>query len=238
MREDDYFDQHTDLLKIRFNAWLSQFSIKDSKVLDLGCGYADTGVYVLENGASKYVGVDMDSRNIEISNNNLKQYSNVNLINSTVDEFLKVNKDQFDIILVGALIHGMGDVIDFFKKLSEITDRIVIETAHPFHSMFKKYVCPSSELYDLEYNTALIECHESPAPNHLIFLHSIKYLITILNRLGFTENLSPYEKLKKELPQIYKFDLNGKLGDGRRYVLFFEKVNKSIPITWEDTNAI
>lgn len=238
MSGDDHFDQRSDSLKIRYNAWVSQFSIKDSKVLDLGCGYADAGVYVLENGASKYVGVDMDSKNIEISNNNLKQYSNVNLINSTVDEFLKVNKDQFDIILVGVLIHGMGDVIDFFKKLSKITDRIVIETAHPFHTMFKKYSCLPKELYDLEYNTALIECHESSVPNHLMFLHSIKYLIIILNRLGFAENLSPYEKLKKELPQIYKFDLNGKLGDGRRYVLFFEKVNKPIPVTWEDANAI
>jgi hypothetical protein len=64
----------------------------------------------------------------------------------------------------------------------------------------------------------------------------MKYLSIIFNRLGFIENYKPYEQLKKELPNIYGFDLNSRLGLSKRYILVFNKTQhqEKPVIIWED----
>jgi predicted TPR repeat methyltransferase len=234
---DNCFENRPDLLLRRYQGWTSGFDIKGSRVLDLGCQYSQAGMYMLDNGASRYVGVDMNKWNIEVSKKNLQSYDNVTLINSPAESFLESNTEHFDIVFVAVLIHGIGDVIEFFRKLSLLADRIVIETGHPFHSLLKNYAVSEEDIRTLEYNTAVVECHESPDNNHVTFIHSIKYLATLLNRLGFVADLEPYEALKKDMSDIYGFNLYGKIGNVKRYMIVFNRTSNANQITWEDFNV-
>jgi SAM-dependent methyltransferase len=241
MSKDDFFDQNPNLLTSRYNAWTNQFVIKDCKVLDLGCNYATAGDYFLERGAMKYVGVDLDCSTIENSNkllSNKFEDSRFSLVNSSIDDFLENNIETFDIVLLGVIIHGTGDIIELFRKISKITNKVVVETAHPFYLTCGSNLnmLSSDDLYNLEYKTAVVEAHEETTSEHVIFLHSMKYLSVIFNRLGFIENHKPYEQLKKELPNIYGFDLNSRLGLAKRYVLIFNKIisQEQAPIIWAD----
>ena len=159
-------------------------------------------------------------------------------MNSSIDDFLENNIETFDIVLLGVILHGTGDIIELFKKISKITNRVVVETAHPFHLNHKSTLnmLSSDDLYNLEYKTAVVEVHEETTSEHVIFLHSMKYLSIIFNRLGFIENHKPYEQLKKELPNIYGFNLNSRLGLAKRYILIFNKTTSQpvTPIIWAD----
>ena len=241
MSKDDFFEQDPNLLTSRYNAWADQFAIKDCKVLDLGCNYATAGDYFLERGALKYVGIDLDCSTIKNSNkllSNKFENSKFLLVNSSIDDFLENNTETFDIVLLGVIIHGTGDIIELFKKISKITNRVVVETAHPFYLTYGSNVnmLSSEDLYNLEYKTAVVEVHEETTSKHVNFLHSMKYLSIIFNRLGFIENYKPYEQLKKELPNIYGFDLNSRLGLAKRYMLIFNKTTsqEQTPIIWAD----
>jgi SAM-dependent methyltransferase len=241
MSNDDFFGQYPNLLTTRYNAWSDHFSIKDARVLDLGCNYATAGDYFLERGALKYVGVDLDSSTIERSNkllsNKFEKYK-FSLVTSSIDDFLDNNIETFDVVLLGVIIHGTGDIIELFRKISKITNRVVVETAHPFYLTYKSNsnLLSTDDLYNLEYKTAVVELHEEPTSKHVNFLHSMKYLSTIFNRLGFVENYKPYEQLKKELPNIYGFNLNSRLGLAKRYILIFNKTpsQEQTPIVWEE----
>lgn len=235
---NEYFTQHPNLIPVRYNSWYNASKLAGLTVLDLGCEYADAGKYVLENGASRYVGVDINLSNIEIATTKLNQCSpnaNYSLIHSSIKEFLKNNIEKFDIVYVGVLIHGMGDVIDFFKKLANIASTIVIESAHPFYPMYNPGSLSNNELHDLEYNVSVIEGYEENLNKCVQFLHSIGYLKTIFNRLGFVDNLDSYENLKKEIPQVYGFNLTSRLDTPKQYVIVFHRqtTNKH-PITWDD----
>jgi hypothetical protein len=160
------------------------------------------------------------------------------LVNSSINKFLENNIETFDIVLLGVVIHGSGDVIELFRKISKITNRVVVETAHPFYVTYKSTISMLSvdDLYNLEYKTAVVELHDDTTNKHVNFLHSMKYLSIIFNRLGFIENYKPYEQLKKELPNIYGFDLNSRLGLSKRYILVFNKTQHQVKpvIIWED----
>ena len=129
------------------------------------------------------------------------------------------------------MIHLNGDVIDIIKKLANLTDTIVVESAHPLYLEFKSKSFSKEELHQLEYNNSVVESFEELPSDSLNFLHSIKYLSLIFNRLGYKENFEPYEKLKKELPDIYGFDLT----ISKRYLIIFKKIkNQNTPIIWKD----
>lgn len=237
---NEYFTQHPNLIPVRYNSWYTASKLSGLTVLDLGCEYADAGKYVLENGASRYVGVDINLNNIELADTNLNQSfpnSNYLLIHSSIDEFLKNNIEKFDVVFVGVLIHGMGDVIEFFKKLANIASTVVIESAHPFYPMYKHGTLSDIELHDLEYNTSVVESYEENLNKCVQFLHSIGYLKTIFNRLGFVENLESYENLKKEIPQVYGFNLTSRLDTPKQHqhvIVFHRQTTNKHPITWND----
>jgi SAM-dependent methyltransferase len=241
MSEDDFFADRPDLLTIRYNAWTDQFPIKDSKVLDLGCNYATAGEYFLQHGASKYVGVDLDENMLASSQELLEsKFDNLrfSLIKSSINKFLDNNDETFDIVLLGVVIHGAGDIIELFRKVSQITNRVVIETAHPFYTAYRSTLdlLSTDELYNLEYASAVAEAQEDSPTSHLNFLYSMKYLSIIFNRLGFIENYDPYERMKTELPKIYGFDLTSRLGLAKRYMIILNKKQLATlaPVTWEE----
>jgi hypothetical protein len=199
-------------------------------------GTPDNGIDLsLINGISNKDGVDLLSN--KLLSNKFEKYK-FSLVTSSIDDFLDNNIETFDVVLLGVIIHGTGDIIELFRKISKITNRVVVETAHPFYLTYKSNsnLLSTDDLYNLEYKTAVVELHEDPTSKHVNFLHSMKYLSTIFNRLGFVENYKPYEQLKKELPNIYGFNLNSRLGLAKRYILIFNKTpsQEQTPIVWEE----
>jgi SAM-dependent methyltransferase len=91
------------------------------RVLDVGCGSGRIGEFVLEAGASHYVGVDFSAPMIDLSRARLNPRfeSRTELI---VDDFLTAPLEgQFDVILAVGLFDYLPEPHRFSRRMFELT---------------------------------------------------------------------------------------------------------------------
>ena len=122
---DDYTEEDTNTLK-EF-AGLITIDDKDLSVLDLGCGSGRLG-RVLRDEAKRLVGVDV-SEELTARAQKIEKYDAV--FNMEISEFLKRNKEQFDLIVMADLLPSFGDIAPLFsmvKSALKERGRIFIST--------------------------------------------------------------------------------------------------------------
>jgi SAM-dependent methyltransferase len=90
------------------------------RVLDVGCGSGRIGEFVLEAGASHYVGVDFSGPMIDMSRARLERFSNrTELI---VDDFLTAPLEgPFEVILAVGLFDYLPEPHRFSRKMFELS---------------------------------------------------------------------------------------------------------------------
>jgi SAM-dependent methyltransferase len=88
-------------------------------VLDVGCGSGRIGEFVLEAGASRYVGVDFSEPMIDMSRSRLSRFAdNTELI---VDDFLTAPlTGPFDVILAVGLFDYLPEPHRFTRRMFEL----------------------------------------------------------------------------------------------------------------------
>jgi SAM-dependent methyltransferase len=89
------------------------------RVLDVGCGSGRIGEFVLEAGASRYVGVDFAEPMIELSRRRLERFAaRTELI---VDDFLAATVDgPFEVILAVGLFDYLPEPYRFSRRMFEL----------------------------------------------------------------------------------------------------------------------
>lgn len=226
----------------RFSNWISPDSINGLTFLDIGCRESAAGEYVMTNGAREYVGIDIKI----IDNNNLKKFANASTIEISADNFLKTCHRKFDVAFVGMSIFGISDCVGFLQKLSTVANTIIIESVNPYPANLIPNNNDSNYdkiLYELEYNypvalvwpTNFIHSVNSIAEDrYLVFLYSIGFLKTILNRLGFIEDLSTYELLKIRDPERYGYGMYSDQSSLKKFIITFNLVKDPLPLTWNE----
>ena len=90
------------------------------RVLDVGCGSGRIGEFVLEAGASHYVGVDFSAPMIDLSRARLERFADRTQL--IVDDFLAARLDgPFDVILAIGLFDYLPDPHQFSRRMFELT---------------------------------------------------------------------------------------------------------------------
>jgi SAM-dependent methyltransferase len=235
----------------RYSLFISPEKVKGLSILDIGCFHAAAGAYVLSNGAKEYIGVDFDINSVDIANKNLeKYYKNYswNIVHSSIADYLKVNDKKFDIIFLSRTLHGMSyDSVETLVALSSICDSIVIESGSAVKPLLKirkllKEKKLSNDpgidelLYFLEYEYPGMEFMKNTNGDFYNVRHSLGFLKTLFNRLGFVEDLSSYEKLKSMYPEEYGFGSDENIDETviGKYIIKFDKASSGKPLSWED----
>lgn len=96
---------------------------KSGTILEVGCGYG----FNLEHWAKKYkkayiIGIDIDPSAIRFARENIKKNNldeNVEIKKISVKDYLKENKETFDLIILNQVLHEMDPREDFRKEILE-----------------------------------------------------------------------------------------------------------------------
>jgi SAM-dependent methyltransferase len=90
------------------------------RVLDVGCGSGRIGEFVLEAGASHYVGVDVSAPMIEMSRARLERFAGRNEL--IVDDFLTAPLEgPFEVILAVGLFDYLPEPHRFSRRMFDLT---------------------------------------------------------------------------------------------------------------------
>jgi SAM-dependent methyltransferase len=90
------------------------------RVLDVGCGSGRIGEFVLEAGASHYVGVDFSAPMIEMSRARLERFAGRNEL--IVDDFLTAPLEgPFEVILAVGLFDYLPEPHRFSRRMFDLT---------------------------------------------------------------------------------------------------------------------
>ena len=90
------------------------------RVLDVGCGSGRIGEFVLEAGASRYVGVDFSAPMIDLARTRLQRFNDrTDLI---VDDFLNAQLEgPFEVILAVGLFDYLPEPHRFSRRMFDLT---------------------------------------------------------------------------------------------------------------------
>jgi SAM-dependent methyltransferase len=89
------------------------------RVLDVGCGSGRIGEFVLEAGASRYVGVDFSEPMIDLGRARLERFSD--RIELIVDDFLTASLEgSFEVILAVGLFDYLPEAHRFSRRMFEL----------------------------------------------------------------------------------------------------------------------
>lgn len=94
----------------------SKLPFENLKILDIGCGGGLMSESMAKLGAN-IVGLDPSSKNISIAKSHAKiSKLNIEYINSTIEEYCNINKEEFDIILNLEAIEHVANPEEFIKS--------------------------------------------------------------------------------------------------------------------------
>jgi hypothetical protein len=208
-------------LNQRFSAYIDPTDIQGKTFLDIGSQFGQAGAYVLHNGAKEYVGLEIQDNFVGESRRLLTKFfadKSWNIIHSSIEKFIETNVQHFDVVFLGRVLNGITENgLEILTKLAKIADVIVIESGVPanlsYHKL-KKLVddagllnqINATKLKELD-NFAEYEHYfvEYVPGNYVNILYSLGFLKMFFKHLGFIEDFSNYELLKKEFPADYGF---------------------------------
>lgn len=120
---------------IKHSVTMPAETISGLSVLDLGCCVGGSGAWVLANGASNYVGVEIEDSYCQLARENLQKYfpnKSWTIINQSVNDFLESNTTKYDLIIAFGIIYTSIDLPFVIKQLANITNRrLVIDCILP-----------------------------------------------------------------------------------------------------------
>ncbi|PQQ50415.1 class I SAM-dependent methyltransferase [Bacillus thuringiensis] len=163
-------------------------SIRNKKVLDIGCGSGHSLQYIAEQGAEELWGLDLSSAQIEIANKTLKDW-NPKLVCGAMEEETKIPKEYFDIVYS---IYALGWTSNLEKTLELIYSYLkpggsfIFSWEHPIYSNLlygtEKIVLHSS--YHEE-TPITFETFKGENVQATLYKRKISTYINELNRAGF-----------------------------------------------------
>lgn len=237
----------------RYESWLKDVDLRDKRVLDLGCAGAAVGAYCLYRGAAHYHGVEISAPIAAMAESNLRRYYDEDRWCITVDaaeSFTCILDMQWDVIIAAGVMHGVSDMLNFLRHMGDLADTVLIENFHPnmtvIPSMLNRLfnLAPTPEekaeiaraLAWIEREQPYIEINpngmmclddqHASANNILKFGASMGALKAIMERLGFTSDYAPYDRMRTQHPRYF--------GRGRRYAMLFRRTHVSRPMSFAD----
>ena len=176
----------------RIQKLLSDYSLKDKEILDVGCSEGFFSFMFSKLGASKVVGIDADNLAIEKANfvKKILTCKNIEFKKGNVYEELS-NEASYDLVLCLGFLHRIPSPYDFLNLIQKNTNSIIFEWKsppdEPPHSLKLWWDGVNKE--DNKYSKAYYRI-------------SINALITILKEFGFT-NFRAIDDSVKHRPLLF-----------------------------------
>lgn len=121
--EEDYFQRGFDETKKFFNNFNDKVDFKGKTVIDVGCGFGSTCIYMALNGAKKVIGIDIDEKRINFARSNLENdYKNLtNIVNFRLTNDMR--NENFDIVLSKDSFEHYNDPENFIFEMKKFLNR-------------------------------------------------------------------------------------------------------------------
>ena len=215
--------------------------ISGKSVLDLGCCTGATGAWALSNGATRYVGVELQEELANSSQKNMKLRfpdSDWEIVHSSFNKFFASNTEKFDIVVAfGVIYHGLH-LEKFLKNIVALDpEYILVESIIPIGVM---QLLQNIRLADKNGNTAsginivhrledlpLIELKTTQGmaaetPGHRFSFMSAVPSKAAIQLLLWAENYELFSDLTKILRDLFPNDYAG------RYSVRFCRATKKV----------
>ncbi len=104
--------------ELQFKNWVAPLdpsNFNDKVVLDAGCGMGRNSYWVLKWGAKEVTAFDFDERSVAVARNNLKDFSNVQVIFKSIYDIDW--HEKFDIAFSIGVIHHLEDPVRALKNM-------------------------------------------------------------------------------------------------------------------------
>ena len=192
------------------------------RVLDLGCCVAATGAWAMAAGASKYVGVEMQTGFVEQARKNLSRYfpnKNWQIIQESFDDFFHSNTETFDIVVAWGVIYQTIYFETLIKNITRVCQgTIVIDSIVPN---------TPAEIPSIEYREDYKPVTAGSPVSITAALPTLSALTLLLNEQSFILTTNLTNEIRLNFPAGYK----------QRYFVKFDRVdstlgNFKIPTTW------
>jgi len=237
----------------RYEAWLKDVDLRDKRVLDLGCAGAAVGAYCLHRGAAHYHGVEISEPIAAMAESNLRRYYDEDRWCITVDaaeSFICILDMHWDVIIAAGVMHGVTDMLNFMIRMASLAPTVLFECFHPNMTVIPAlldrlmYLAPTPEergeisraMAWIEREQPYIEINphgmmclddrHASANNILKFGPSMGALKVIMDRLGFTADYAPYDRMVHQHPRYFS--------RGRRYAMLFRRTHAAKPMSFAD----
>ena len=108
------------LTPLRLNYLENITEVKNTKILDIGCGGGLLSEELAKKGAS-VTGIDASGKTIKIAKNHAKESNlKIEYIHTTLDQYIKSSKKKFDIVICFELIEHVPDQIKLIQDISSV----------------------------------------------------------------------------------------------------------------------
>jgi 2-polyprenyl-3-methyl-5-hydroxy-6-metoxy-1,4-benzoquinol methylase len=121
-------------------------SLKDKRVLDLGCGFSWHCKYAIEQGASKVVGLDVSKKMLSRAKE-ITDGMDITFLRTPIED-ISFGKEQFDVVISSLALHYVSNIASVCKKVYEHLSpkgSFVFSVEHPiFTSLAAQEWCTDS----------------------------------------------------------------------------------------------
>lgn len=110
-------------------------NLKNTKILDLGCGEGESLEYLYKKGASDIWGIDISKEQILKAKKRFPQFKN-NFIVSPMEEEANILSNYFDYVISIFSIGYTSDILKTFKNANKYltcSGSLIISWTHPFY---------------------------------------------------------------------------------------------------------
>ena len=212
------YNINSKLQYVRHATTIPADQIDGLSVLDLGCCAGATGAWVLANGASKYVGVEIESIYCDTAKKNLQKYFpeyNWKIVNQSFNDFFKSNTEKFDLVVAWGVLYNSVDFELFIEQLSSVTSqRLLIDSLVPNHIIKLKELCNTNNIDPDSLNLDRLELAElsnfdilSSNDYHGRLVKgaavTLPFLTTVLNKHDFSLEYDFTDSLTESLKHEY-----------------------------------
>ncbi len=107
-------------------------NVTGKRVLDLGCGDAEIGVELLQQGGTSYLGVE-GSENMTLAATQNLEGTTGQVLHSSMEEW-QPQPEQYDLVLSRFALHYVADLSSVFKKVHDsllLGGKFIFSVQHP-----------------------------------------------------------------------------------------------------------
>jgi len=113
--------------------------LNNFQILDLGCGYGESCISLIEKGAKKVVGIDISEKMLDIAKSE-NHDKNIEYLNMAIEDLSQLNQ-KFDLVFSSLAIHYINNYVEFVRNSCRLLNDngiLIFSQEHPLSTCFSE----------------------------------------------------------------------------------------------------